>query len=149
MPSFQVVPGTPGDSEIGGSGSSEQGLEKGTPGRISWRNNLWRLRGNSPRSLQGNTGGGVTYTHVTNKSQSLRTTRTSIRHPGNKLTSPTIEAKSRCNWFGLGLLGSGFREVKRHLHGGLINRRRADILLKIFFAHPPSPGKFDDGHGLG
>ena len=27
-----------------------------------------------------------------------------------------------------------FREVKRHLHGGLINCRRANILLKIFVA---------------
>jgi hypothetical protein len=32
VPSLQVVLGTPEDSEIGGSRSSEQGLEKGTPG---------------------------------------------------------------------------------------------------------------------
>ena len=32
VPSLQVVPGTPEDSEIGGSGSSERGPEKGTPG---------------------------------------------------------------------------------------------------------------------
>ena len=69
---------------------------------------------------------------VTIKSRSLRTTRTSTRHPGNKLTSPTIEVKSCCNWLGLGLLGSGFREVKWHLHGGLINQCRANILLKNF-----------------
>jgi hypothetical protein len=68
--------------------------------------------------------------HVTNKSRSLRTTRTIIRHPGNKLTSPTIEVKSHCNWLGLRLLGSGFRKVKQHLHGRLIDQRRTDILLK-------------------
>ncbi len=43
-----------------------------------------------------------------NPKGSLGTTRTSTRHPGNKLTSQTIEVKSRCNWLGLGLLGSGF-----------------------------------------
>ena len=54
--------------------------------------------------------GGVTHTHITNKSRGHRTTRTSGRHPGNKLTSPTIEVKSRCNRLGLCLLGSGSLE---------------------------------------
>ena len=52
-------------------------------------------------------GGIVTHTHVTNKSQRPRTTKTSRRHPGNKLTSPTIEVNSRCNRLGLRLLRSG------------------------------------------
>ncbi len=51
-------------------------------------------------------GGSVTHTHITNKPWRPRTTRTSRRHPGNMLTSPTIEVKSRCNRLGLHLLGS-------------------------------------------
>ena len=55
-------------------------------------------------------GASVTYTHVTHESRRPRTTRTSRWHPGNKLTSPTIEVKSRCNRLNLRLLGSGSLE---------------------------------------
>ena len=86
---------------------------KGHQGNTSLRPNYyWSTKEpHTPNIVVGsyrNTGGGVTHTHVTNKSRSLRTTRMSGRHPGNKLTSPTIEVKSRCNWLGLRLLGSGF-----------------------------------------
>ena len=39
-------------------------------------------------------------------------------------------------------------ESNEHLHSGKINRHRANILPKIFFAHPPCPGNLVELIGM-